>query len=193
MTPRLNAYMRRITRLVERDKNHPSVIIWSLGNESGIGGNHHAMYQWTKLRDPSRPIQYEGGGSNTAATDIIVPMYSRVDKDQVHHIDPTVTPKYALKKWLGLPGEDRPLILCEYAHAMGNSLGSFNKYWQAFRDYPRLQGGFIWDWVDQGITKTDENGTKYWAYGGDFGDEINDRQFCINGLIFLIELCIQLF
>ncbi|MCF7360477.1 beta-galactosidase [Vibrio diazotrophicus] len=180
----LNAYMRRITRLVERDKNHPSVIIWSLGNESGIGGNHHAMYQWTKLRDPSRPIQYEGGGSNTAATDIIVPMYSRVDKDQVHHIDPTVTPKYALKKWLGLPGEHRPLILCEYAHAMGNSLGSFNKYWQAFRDYPRLQGGFIWDWVDQGITKTDENGTKYWAYGGDFGDEINDRQFCINGLIF---------
>ncbi|WP_165311487.1 beta-galactosidase [Vibrio ziniensis] len=180
----LNAYMRRITRLVERDKNHPSVIIWSLGNESGIGGNHHAMYQWTKHRDPSRPIQYEGGGSNTAATDIIAPMYSRVDKDQVHHIDPTVTPKYALKKWLGLPGEHRPLILCEYAHAMGNSLGSFNKYWQAFRDYPRLQGGFIWDWVDQGITKIDENGTKYWAYGGDFGDEINDRQFCINGLIF---------
>ncbi len=180
----LNAYMRRITRLVERDKNHPSVIIWSLGNESGIGGNHHSMYQWTKQRDPSRPIQYEGGGSDTAATDIIVPMYSRVDKDQVHHIDPSVTPKYALKKWLGLPGEDRPLILCEYAHAMGNSLGSFNKYWQAFRDYPRLQGGFIWDWVDQGLTKIDENGTKYWAYGGDFGDEINDRQFCINGLIF---------
>ena len=97
------------------------MIIWSLGNESGIGGNHHAAYQWTKLRDPSRPIQYEGGGSNTAATDIIVPMYSRVDKDQVHHIDPTVTPKYALKKWLGLPGEHRPLILCEYAHAMGTA------------------------------------------------------------------------
>lgn len=180
----LNAYMRRITRLVERDKNHPSVIIWSLGNESGIGGNHHAMYQWTKKRDPSRPVQYEGGGSDTAATDIIVPMYSRVDKDLVHHIDPTVTPKYSLKKWLGMPGEQRPLILCEYAHAMGNSLGSFNKYWQAFRDYPRLQGGFIWDWVDQGITKTDEHGQQYWAYGGDFGDEINDRQFCINGLIF---------
>lgn len=180
----LNAYMRRMTRLVERDKNHPSIIIWSLGNESGIGGNHHAMYQWTKLRDPSRPIQYEGGGSDTAATDIIVPMYARVDSDQVHHVDPTVTPKLALKKWLGMPGEERPLILCEYAHAMGNSLGSFDKYWKAFRDYPRLQGGFIWDWVDQGITKTDETGEKYWAYGGDFGDTINDRQFCINGLIF---------
>ncbi|MCY9851644.1 beta-galactosidase [Vibrio mediterranei] len=180
----MNAYMRRMTRLVERDKNHPSIIIWSLGNESGIGNNHHAMYQWTKLRDPSRPVQYEGGGSDTAATDIIVPMYARVDSDQRHHIDPTVTPKLAIKKWLGMPGEERPLILCEYAHAMGNSLGSFDKYWDVFREYPRLQGGFIWDWVDQGLTKTDENGTQYWAYGGDFGDDINDRQFCINGLIF---------
>jgi beta-galactosidase len=180
----LNAYMRRMTRLVERDKNHPSVIIWSLGNESGIGNNHHAMYQWIKQRDPSRPVQYEGGGSDTAATDIIVPMYARVDSDQRHHVDPTVTPKLAIKKWLGMPGENRPLILCEYAHAMGNSLGSFDKYWKVFREYPRLQGGFIWDWVDQGLTKVDQNGTSYWAYGGDFGDEINDRQFCINGLIF---------
>ncbi len=180
----LTAYMRRITRLVERDKNHPSVIIWSLGNESGIGLNHHAMYQWVKQRDPSRPVQYEGGGSDTAATDIIVPMYARIDSDQRHHLDPTVTPKLAIKKWLGMPGEQRPLILCEYSHAMGNSLGSFDKYWKVFREYPRLQGGFIWDWVDQGITKTDAQGTKYWAYGGDFGDQINDRQFCINGLIF---------
>lgn len=180
----LNAYMLRIMRMVERDKNHPSIIIWSLGNESGIGLNHHAMYQWTKKRDPYRPVQYEGGGSNTAATDIVVPMYSRVDKDQLHAEDPSVTPKYGLKKWLGLPGEERPIILCEYAHAMGNSLGSFDKYWQAFREYPRLQGGFIWDWVDQGITKTDEFGTQYWAYGGDFGDTIHDRQFCINGLVF---------
>jgi beta-galactosidase len=85
---------------------------------------------------------------------------------------------------LGLPGEERPLILCEYAHAMGNSLGSFDKYWAAFRQYPRLQGGFIWDWVDQGLTKQTEDGETYFAYGGDFGDEPNDRQFCINGLIF---------
>ena len=180
----LPAYMDRMVRLVERDKNHPSVIIWSLGNESGIGANHHAMYQWTKQRDTTRPVQYEGGGANTKATDIIAPMYSRVDKDWRHPIAPTVTPKYGIKKWIGLPNENRPVILCEYAHAMGNSLGSFNKYWDAFREFPRLQGGFIWDWVDQGLTKTDEHGTNYWAYGGDFGDDINDRQFCINGLVF---------
>ncbi|MEX0333774.1 beta-galactosidase [Vibrio tubiashii] len=181
----LNAYMRRITRLVERDKNHPSIIIWSLGNESGIGNNHHAMYQWVKQRDPSRPIQYEGGGAMTAATDIICPMYARVDWDLpvVAH-QPDVTPRVGIKKSIALPDEQRPLILCEYAHAMGNSLGSFSEYWQAFRDHPRLQGGFIWDWVDQGLTKVDEQGNQYWAYGGDFGDEINDRQFCINGLIF---------
>ncbi|WP_372880484.1 beta-galactosidase [Psychromonas sp.] len=180
----LNAYMRRMTRMVQRDRNHPSIIIWSLGNESGIGNNHHAMYQWTKQKDPTRPVQYEGGGSNTAATDIIAPMYARVDEDVTLANAVSVVPKFALKKWIGLPNENRPLILCEYAHAMGNSLGSFDKYWQAFRENPRLQGGFIWDWVDQGLTKTDEKGQKYWAYGGDFGDLINDRQFCINGLIF---------
>lgn len=181
----LNAYMRRMTRLVERDKNHPSIIIWSLGNESGIGSNHHAMYQWVKQRDPSRPVQYEGGGAMTAATDIVCPMYARVDWDLpvVAH-QPDVTPRVGIKKSIALPDEQRPLILCEYAHAMGNSLGSFNHYWQAFRDHPRLQGGFIWDWVDQGLTKIDEQGNQYWAYGGDFADEINDRQFCINGLIF---------
>ncbi|WP_026959237.1 beta-galactosidase [Aliagarivorans taiwanensis] len=176
----ISAYMQRMTALVERDKNHPSIIIWSLGNESGIGPNLHAMYQWTKQRDPSRPVQYEGGGANTAATDIICPMYSRVDQMQDHES----VPKYPIKQWVSMPGEQRPLILCEYAHAMGNSLGSFNKYWDAFREYPRLQGGFIWDWVDQGLSKTDDNGRHYWGYGGDFGDEINDRQFCINGVLF---------
>lgn len=176
----LNAYMQRMVGMVERDKNHASIIIWSLGNESGIGFNHHAMYQWIKQRDPSRPVQYEGGGSDTAATDIICPMYARVDQDQPFE----AVPKWAIKNWISRPGEHRPLILCEYSHAMGNSSGSFNKYWDAFRQYPRLQGGFIWDWVDQGLSKTDENGVHYWAYGGDFGDDINDRQFCINGLMF---------
>ncbi|MGF1848030.1 beta-galactosidase [Vibrio lentus] len=181
----LNAYMRRMTRLVERDKNHASVIIWSLGNESGIGRNHHAMYQWVKQADPTRPAQYEGGGADTAATDILCPMYARVDWDlPVVESQSEVTPRVGIRKAIALPNEQRPLILCEYAHAMGNSLGSFDKYWQAFRDNPRLQGGFIWDWVDQGITKTDSNGQTYWGYGGDFGDDINDRQFCINGLVF---------
>ena len=175
-----HAYMSRYTQMVMRDKNHPSIIIWSLGNESGHGSNHNAMYAWSKHYDPSRPVQYEGGGSNTTATDIIAPMYARVNTV----IEDEAVPKWAIKKWVSLPNETRPLILCEYAHAMGNSLGSFNDYWDAFRDYPRLQGGFIWDWVDQGLSQWDENGQHFWAYGGDFGDEINDRQFCINGLIF---------
>lgn len=174
------AFMSRYTQMVERDKNHASIIIWSLGNECGHGANHDAMYAWSKSFDPSRPVQYEGGGANTSATDIICPMYSRVDID----VKDDAVPKYSIKKWLSLPGETRPLILCEYSHAMGNSLGNFDEYWQAFRDYPRLQGGFVWDWVDQGLSKVDDNGRHYWAYGGDFGDDYNDRQFCINGLLF---------
>jgi len=175
-----HAYMSRYTQMVLRDKNHPSIIIWSLGNESGHGSNHNAMYAWSKNFDPSRPVQYEGGGANTSATDIIVPMYARVNTT----IEDDAVPKWPIKQWISLPNETRPLILCEYAHAMGNSLGNFNQYWEAFRQYPRLQGGFIWDWVDQGLSQWDENGQHFWAYGGDFGDEINDRQFCINGLVF---------
>ncbi|MFD2166154.1 beta-galactosidase [Thalassotalea euphylliae] len=174
------AFVSRYSQMVERDKNHASVIIWSLGNESGHGSSHDAMYAWSKDFDPSRPVQYEGGGSATSATDIICPMYARVDVDQPFE----AVPKWSIKKWVSLPQEQRPLILCEYAHAMGNSLGSFADYWQAFREYPRLQGGFIWDWVDQGLSKVDDDGQHFWAYGGDFGDTQNDRQFCINGLLF---------
>ncbi|HBW1845552.1 TPA: DUF4981 domain-containing protein [Klebsiella quasipneumoniae subsp. quasipneumoniae] len=125
-------------------------------------------------------MQYEGGGADTTATDIICPMYARVERDQPI---PAV-PKWGIKKWISLPGEQRPLILCEYAHAMGNSLGNFADYWQAFREYPRLQGGFIWDWADQAIRKIFDDGSVGWAYGGDFGDKPNDRQFCMNGLVF---------
>ncbi|SCC50655.1 beta-galactosidase [Kosakonia oryziphila] len=176
----LPAMSERVTRMVLRDRNHPSIIIWSLGNESGHGANHDALYRWLKTTDPTRPVQYEGGGANTAATDIVCPMYARVDQDQPF---PAV-PKWSIKKWIGLPGENRPLILCEYAHAMGNSFGGFAKYWEAFRAFPRLQGGFVWDWVDQALTKTGDDGQPFWAYGGDFGDTPNDRQFCINGLVF---------
>lgn len=176
----LPAMSQRVTRMVQRDRNHPSIIIWSLGNESGHGANHDALYRWIKSEDPSRPVQYEGGGANTTATDIICPMYARVDQDQPF---PAV-PKWSIKKWLSMPGEQRPLILCEYAHAMGNSFGGFAKYWQAFRQFPRLQGGFVWDWVDQSLIKYDENGKAWSAYGGDFGDTPNDRQFCMNGLVF---------
>lgn len=176
----LPAMSQRVTRMVQRDRNHPSIIIWSLGNESGHGANHDTLYRWLKSEDPSRPVQYEGGGADTTATDIICPMYARVDQDQPF---PAV-PKWSIKKWLSLPGEQRPLILCEYAHAMGNSFGGFAKYWQAFRQYPRLQGGFVWDWVDQSLIKYDAEGKPWSAYGGDFGDTPNDRQFCMNGLVF---------
>ncbi|TQI79710.1 tryptophan synthase alpha chain [Serratia fonticola] len=176
----LPAMSQRVTRMVQRDRNHPSIIIWSLGNESGHGANHDALYRWLKSEDPSRPVQYEGGGADTAATDIICPMYARVDQDQPF----PVVPKWSIKKWLSMPGEQRPLILCEYAHAMGNSLGDYANYWQAFRQYPRLQGGFVWDWVDQSLLKYDEQGKPWSAYGGDFGDTPNDRQFCMNGLLF---------
>ncbi|USE37605.1 beta-galactosidase [Endozoicomonas sp. SCSIO W0465] len=177
-----NAFLERMMRMVSRDFNHPSIIIWSLGNESGHGAAHDAMYQWTKRTDPSRPVQYEGGCSDTPATDIICPMYGRTHQDQPQQF--LGKNKWALTKWIGMPNETRPIILCEYAHAMGNSLGGFGEYWDAFRTHPRLQGGFIWDWVDQGLDKFDDNGQHFWAYGGDFGDVINDRQFCINGLVF---------
>jgi beta-galactosidase len=175
-----NAFSERVTRMVQRDRNHPCIIIWSLGNESGHGATHDALYRWIKSVDPTRPVQYEGGGANSAATDIICPMYSRVEQDQPF---PAV-PKWSIKKWISMPDETRPLILCEYAHAMGNSFGGFDKYWKAFRQFPRLQGGFVWDWVDQSLLRTSENGERYMAYGGDFGDTPNDRQFCMNGLVF---------
>ncbi|KEA52177.1 beta-D-galactosidase [Mangrovibacter sp. MFB070] len=174
------AMSERVTRMVLRDRNHPCIIIWSLGNESGHGAAHDALWRWVKSTDPGRPVQYEGGGANTAATDIICPMYARVDEDQPFE----QVPKWSIKKWVGMPDEHRPLILCEYAHGMGNSLGGFYRYWQAFRQYPRLQGGFIWDWVDQALTKYTPEGKPWWAYGGDFGDKPNDRQFCLNGLVF---------
>ena len=176
-----SAYLERMTRMVSRDYNHPCIIIWSLGNESGYGANHRAMYAWTRKVDPTRPIQYEGGGSDTDVTDIICPMYARVDEDTP---SPYGRPRYGIKNWIDVEGEGRPLILCEYAHAMGNSLGNFADYWSAFRSHPRLQGGFIWDWVDQGLERLAEDGTVFYGYGGDFGDPINDRQFCINGLVF---------
>ena len=164
------AFLDRAQRMVIRDVNHPSIIIWSLGNESGYGQNHDLMANWIQEYDNSRLIHYEGKdpgyGTEPNHFDIISNMYASVDlMIDLHNQNP-----------------DRPVILCEYSHAMGNSNGNLNKYWDAIYYYPRIQGGFVWDWVDQGILKKDGN-KSYYLYGGDFGEEIHDGNFCINGLV----------
>jgi len=168
-----SAFFERCQRMVMRDKNHPCIIMWSLGNESGYGAIHDAMAAWVRSYDKTRPVHYEGAiefdiTNDPYASDVIPPMYFPVD---------------ALIEWAKTGRVNKPLILCEYAHAMGNGPGSLAEYFDAFQNYHGLQGGFIWDWMDQGIAKTAENGKKYWAYGGDFGDRPNDKNFCINGMI----------
>ena len=162
------AHLERTIRMVERDKNHASVIIWSLGNEGGDGTNFEADSAWIHERDSTRPVQYEQAWTRPH-TDIVAPMYARID--QIAHYAET--------------HDDRPLILCEYAHAMGNSVGNLREYWDMIEAYPQLQGGFIWDWVDQGLRAHTESGTEYLAYGGDFGppETPHDGNFCMNGLV----------
>lgn len=165
----LPSFLDRTSRMVERDKNHPSIIAWSLGNEAGDGENFVATYNWIKNRDDSRPIQYQEAWYE-AHTDIVVPMYKNI-----HFIS-----DFAEK------GDTRPLILCEYAHAMGNSVGNLQDYWDVIDAYPNLQGGFIWDWVDQTFARINGEGIPIWAYGGDMGDpkHLNDSSFCANGLVY---------
>ena len=162
-----SAFMERGIRMVERDKNHPCVIVWSLGNESGYGPNHEALADWIHEQDPTRLVHYHPAES-APTIDILGPMYPSVDRIiQMAEDD----------------AETRPVVMCEYAHSMGNSTGNLKEYWDAVETYKRLQGGFIWDWVDQGIRQVTEDGESGFAYGGDFGDEPNDGNFCINGLI----------
>jgi beta-galactosidase len=162
------AHLDRTMRMVERDKNHPSVIIWSLGNEAGNGANFYATYEWIKTRDPTRPVQYERAGLERN-TDIVVPMYPSLE----------ALVAYAERY------DDRPYIMCEYAHAMGNSVGNFADYWAIIERYTVLQGGFIWDWVDQGLLTRNTAGRTIVGYGGDFGPPgtSTDGNFLINGLV----------
>ncbi len=163
-----DAHLYRTKNMFQRDKNQPSVIIWSLGNESGNGINFHATYDYLKSVDKTRPVQYEGARMDTN-TDIFCPMYARIRNIE----------EYAKTK------PERPLIMCEYAHSMGNSVGNLQDYWDVIEKYQPLQGGFIWDWVDQGVLTADSTGEKYWAYGGDFGPDTvpSDGNFCCNGLV----------
>ncbi|GFY94924.1 glycoside hydrolase family 2 protein [Actinidia rufa] len=165
----VSAMMDRVVGMVERDKNHACIFAWSLGNEASYGPNHAALAGWIRGKDSSRVVHYEGGGSRTTSTDIVCPMYMRI---------------WDIVKVANDPTETRPLILCEYSHAMGNSNGNIHEYWEAIDSTFGLQGGFIWEWADQGLLKDAENGSKHWAYGGDFGDTPNDLNFCVHGVTF---------
>jgi beta-galactosidase/beta-glucuronidase len=161
------AFLDRMMRMVERDKNHPCIFAWSLGNESGYGPNHAAMSDWVRAYDPSRLVHYHPA-SDAPTVDILAPMYPAID---------------TIIKMAQVEGETRPIIMCEYSHAMGNSNGSLSDYWAAIEAHDRLQGGFIWDWVDQGLRRKTEDGREWMAYGGDYGDVPNDSNFCCNGLV----------
>jgi len=170
----LHAYMERATRMVLRDKNHPSVLFWSLGNESGTGPHHAAMSAWIRAYDPTRLIHYESGRPGPEVSDIYSVMYPNLDM---------------IKKVLADVNEKRPVIMCEYAYAKGNSSGNFFKFWDMVDAFPRFQGGCIWDWNDKALLATNDKGQKYWAYGGDFGGDFNyrqpneDPQMCCNGIV----------
>lgn len=184
------AFLDRGIRMVQRDKNHPSVIIWSLGNESGYGPNFAALSAWIRQFDPTRPIHYEGAQGTAEDTndprdpksvDFISRMYPRVQA--LYNSEPD-------RRWPKLlqmaqdSRDQRPVLMCEYAHAMGNAVGNLKEYWDEIYSNPRMVGGFIWDWADQGLYKQTEDGRPYIAYGGDFGDKPNSKDFCLNGLLF---------
>ncbi len=162
------AHLYRTKNMFERDKNQPCIVIWSLGNEAGNGVNFYTTFDYLKSVDQTRPVQYERAGLDRN-TDIYCPMYMGIE---------------GMERFAKENG-DRPLIQCEYAHAMGNSVGNLQDYWDIIEKYDVLQGGFIWDWVDQGLLTTNNEGEEFWAYGGDFGPDTvpSDGNFCLNGLV----------
>jgi beta-galactosidase len=174
------AYLDRIQRTVERDKNHPSVIMWSLGNEAGTGRNLEKMAEWIRGRDPGRLIHYEGE-PDAYYTDVYSRMYTGYeDLDAIGRRQEAITADSEHDEHRrGLP-----MILCEYGHAMGNGPGGLSEYQALFDRHPRLHGGFIWEWIDHGILQTNPAGQRYFAYGGDFGEPLHDGNFVIDGLVF---------
>jgi beta-galactosidase len=185
-----SAFLDRGIRMVGRDKNHPSIIFWSLGNEAGFGPNFAALSAWIRDADPTRPIHYEGAQADAQDKD------DPRDPDTVNVISrmyPRVKGLYdseSNNRWPKIlqiaqdPRDSRPVLMCEYAHAMGNAVGNLQEYWDEIYSNPRMIGGFIWDWVDQGLRKRTADGQEYMAYGGDFGDKPNLKDFCLNGLVF---------
>ena len=193
-----DAFMDRCIRMAERDKNHPSILFWSLGNESGYGPNHAAMSAWLHEFDPTRPVHYEGaqGDPDPSTVDIISRFYPRVMEEYLNPGIPNGSDTERAENarwerlleiaqrdgdrctWVGSDGGPRPVLTSEYAHAMGNALGNFKEYWDEINSHPRMLGGFIWDWVDQGIIRNDSV-----FYGGDFGDQPNLKAFCLNGIV----------
>lgn len=166
------ACMSRVRSLYERDKNHPCVILWSLGNESGGGGNFQKMHDWLRERDPSRFVHYESIWRNPEQDASLTDVYSMM-----------YAPPEQVKAFLHTH-PDRPFLLCEFAHAMGNSCGGMERYTRLFEEEPRMQGAFVWDFIDQALLAKDDQGREYLAYGGDFGDAPNDGNFCGDGLLF---------
>ena len=196
-TPDWNtAFMDRAISMAERDKNHPSVVFWSMGNESGYGPNFAAISAFLHDFDQTRPVHYEGaqgvnGQPDPATVDIISRFYPRTMDD---YLNPGIAEgedkeRAENARWERLleianrTNDDRPVLTSEYAHAMGNAMGNFDEYWEEIYSNPRMAGGFIWDWVDQGIFQTLPDGTTRVAYGGDFGDKPNLKAFCLNGVM----------
>ena len=174
------ACVDRMVSMVERDKNHPCIVMWSLGNEAGMGDNFTQMKQAALKIDSSRPIHYEQDFDNEVS-DVLSYMYTasfileRIVKNREYGL-------YNQLKKLE-EGKEKPYMLCEYVHSMGNSLGHLQEYWDVFEKYSNVLGGFVWDFADQGLRRRSEDGKEFWGYGGDFGDEPNDRNFCINGIV----------
>ena len=179
------AVLERVTRMALRDKNHPCVVMWSLGNESGWAPILDAAAAWLRAYDPTRPVHYENGYLDGALAGGLTPPQSwRVPRRETDVVPPMYPSVEDLEEWattVALP--DRPLIMCEYAHAMNNSGGDLDRYWAAIERHPGLQGGFVWDWVDQALVQRLPDGTERLAYGGDFGDDPHDGPFCLNGVV----------
>ncbi len=175
-----NAFLERAVRMVERDKNHPSIIFWSLGNESGSGFNHAAMAKWIQYYDDTRFVHYEGAQNHGETKEGEL----KPDPDYVDMVSRMYASIPYMKRIADLKTEDRPIIWCEYAHSMGNSTGNLFKFWDVIRAEDQMIGGYIWDWVDQGLQQKTKNGEDFYAFGGDMGDtEINSGNFCLNGIV----------